>query len=88
MIELVVPREESIARLSLRAAEQGRTDDTEEVIAEPARDLRARDGADPRRLPRAAGSSTRSTASARSTRSPSAIIAALEARGLVRSAAA
>ena len=31
--ELSVPREESIARLSLRAKEQGRTDDTEEVIA-------------------------------------------------------
>ena len=33
VIELVVPREESIARLSQRAKEQGRTDDTEEVIA-------------------------------------------------------
>jgi adenylate kinase len=33
VIELVVPRDESIARLSLRAKEQGRTDDTEEVIA-------------------------------------------------------
>ncbi|KAA9133882.1 adenylate kinase [Microbacterium caowuchunii] len=33
VIELSVPREESIARLSLRAREQGRTDDTEEVIA-------------------------------------------------------
>jgi len=33
VIELKVPREESIARLKLRAAEQGRTDDTEEVIA-------------------------------------------------------
>ncbi|MEF3403322.1 adenylate kinase [Agromyces sp. CCNWLW203] len=33
VIELVVPREESIARLQQRAAEQGRTDDTEEVIA-------------------------------------------------------
>lgn len=33
VIELAVPREESIARLALRAAEQGRTDDTEEVIA-------------------------------------------------------
>ncbi|MFT4211241.1 MAG: adenylate kinase [Microbacterium sp.] len=33
VIELDVPREESIARLTLRAAEQGRTDDTEEVIA-------------------------------------------------------
>lgn len=33
VIELSVPRDESIARLSLRAQEQGRTDDTEEVIA-------------------------------------------------------
>jgi adenylate kinase len=33
VIELSVPREESIARLSLRAAEQGRTDDNEESIA-------------------------------------------------------
>lgn len=33
VIELAVPREESIARLSLRAAEQGRADDNEESIA-------------------------------------------------------
>ena len=33
VIELSVPRDESIARLTLRAQEQGRTDDTEEVIA-------------------------------------------------------
>ena len=33
VIELVVPREESIARITQRAEEQGRTDDTEEVIA-------------------------------------------------------
>lgn len=33
VIELEVPREESIARLRHRAVEQGRTDDTEEVIA-------------------------------------------------------
>lgn len=33
VIELVVPRDESIARLTQRAIEQGRTDDTEEVIA-------------------------------------------------------
>ncbi|BDZ55528.1 adenylate kinase [Agromyces marinus] len=32
VIELVVPREESISRLRQRALEQGRTDDTEEVI--------------------------------------------------------
>jgi len=33
VIELVVPREESIDRIARRAAEQGRSDDTEEVIA-------------------------------------------------------
>ncbi|MFT4052679.1 MAG: adenylate kinase [Microbacterium sp.] len=33
VIELSVPRDESIRRLSLRAAEQGRADDNEEAIA-------------------------------------------------------
>jgi adenylate kinase len=33
VIELVVPQEESIARLRQRAIDQGRTDDTEQVIA-------------------------------------------------------
>lgn len=33
IIELSVPRDESISRISLRAKEQGRSDDTEEVIA-------------------------------------------------------
>ncbi len=33
VIELVVPRDESIQRIARRAAEQGRSDDTEEVIA-------------------------------------------------------
>jgi adenylate kinase len=33
VIELSVPRDESIARLRQRAIDQGRTDDTEEVIA-------------------------------------------------------
>ncbi len=33
VIELIVPRDESIARLRRRAIDQGRTDDTEEVIA-------------------------------------------------------
>ena len=33
VIALVVPREESLARLTARAAEQGRADDTEEAIA-------------------------------------------------------
>lgn len=33
VVELSVPRDESVARLLRRAAEQGRTDDTEDVIA-------------------------------------------------------
>jgi adenylate kinase len=33
VIELVVPREESMERLTRRAQEQGRTDDTDQVIA-------------------------------------------------------
>jgi len=33
VIELAVPREESLKRIALRAAEQGRSDDTEEAIA-------------------------------------------------------
>ncbi|WP_159500195.1 adenylate kinase [Microbacterium sp. 18062] len=33
VVELSVPRDESISRLARRAEEQGRTDDTEEVIA-------------------------------------------------------
>lgn len=33
VIELVVPRDESITRLRQRALDQGRTDDTEEIIA-------------------------------------------------------
>ena len=43
VIALVVPREESLARLTARASEQGRADDTEEAIAtlESARRLNA-----------------------------------------------
>ena len=33
VIALVVPRDESLSRLTARAVEQGRTDDTEEAIA-------------------------------------------------------
>lgn len=87
VIELVVPRDESIARISLRAAEQGRSDDTEEVIANrlaiyeretaPILDVyRTRDIVD-----RIDGVGSLDEITAR-------IIAALEARGLVRAAAA
>jgi len=87
VIELSVPRDESIERLSLRAREQGRTDDTEEVIAnrlaiyerETAPILgiyRTRDIVD-----EIDGIGTLDEITDR-------IVAALEARGLVRSAAA
>ena len=87
VIELVVPRDESIARISLRAAEQGRSDDTEEVIANrlaiyeretaPILEIyRTRDIVD-----RIDGVGSLDEITAR-------IIAALEARGLGRTAAA
>jgi adenylate kinase len=87
VIELVVPRDESIARISLRAAEQGRSDDTEEVIANrlaiyeretaPILEVyRTRDIVD-----RIDGVGSLDEITAR-------IIAALEARGLNRAAAA
>ncbi len=87
VIELVVPRDESIARISLRAAEQGRSDDTEEVIANrlaiyeretaPILEIyRTRDIVD-----RIDGVGSLDEITAR-------IIAALEARGLNRAAAA
>ena len=81
VIELSVPRDESIARLSLRAQEQGRTDDTEEVIANRLA-IYERETAPILGVYRVAGSSTRSTASARSTRSPSGSSRRSSARGL------
>ena len=87
VIELVVPRDESISRIALRAAEQGRSDDTEEVIANrlaiyeretaPILEIyRTRDIVD-----RIDGVGSLDEITAR-------IIAALEARGLGRTAAA
>jgi len=87
VIELVVPRDESISRIALRAAEQGRSDDTEEVIANrlaiyeretaPILEIyRTRDIVD-----RVDGVGSLDEITAR-------IIAALEARGLGRTAAA
>ncbi|MGN6219628.1 MAG: adenylate kinase [Microbacterium sp.] len=87
VILLDVPRDESISRIARRAAEQGRSDDTEEVIAnrlaiyerETAPILgvyEARDIVD-----RIDGVGTLDEITDR-------IIAALEARGLVRAAAA
>lgn len=87
VIELDVPRDESIARITQRAAEQGRTDDTEEVIANrlaiyeretaPILDVYRTRGV----VDRIDGVGTLDEITAR-------IIAALEARGLGRTAAA
>jgi adenylate kinase len=86
VIELEVPREESIARLTRRAAEQGRADDTDEVIANrlaiyeretaPILDVYRTRGV----VDRIDGVGSLDEITAR-------IIAALEARGLVRVAA-
>ena len=88
MIELVVPREESIARLTLRAAEQGRTDDTEEVIANRLA-IYERETAPILDVYRDRGHRrSRSTASARSTRSPTGSSPRSRRAGSIRSAAA
>jgi adenylate kinase len=87
VIELVVPRDESIARIARRAADQGRSDDTEEVIANrlaiyeretaPILEVyRTRDIVD-----RIDGVGSMDDITDR-------IVAALEARGLARAAAA
>jgi adenylate kinase len=87
VIQLEVPRDESIARLSLRAQQQGRTDDTEEVIANrlaiyeretaPILDVYRERGI----VDEIDGTGSLGEITAR-------VIAALEARGLGRSAAA
>ncbi len=68
VIELVVPREESIAPAPPARDRPGPHRRHRRGHRQPPRDLRARDGADPRRVPRRAGSSCASTASGRSTR--------------------
>jgi adenylate kinase len=87
VIQLEVPRDESIARLTQRAEEQGRTDDTEEVIANrlaiyeretaPILDVYSERGI----VDEIDGTGSLDEVTAR-------VIAALEARGLGRSAAA
>ena len=52
-----MPREESIARLRQRAIDQGRTDDTEEVIANRLAIYERETAPHPRRVPRARASS-------------------------------
>ncbi|GAA3203366.1 adenylate kinase [Microbacterium terregens] len=87
VIELVVPREESIERLTVRAQEQGRNDDTEQIIANrlaiyeretaPILDVYRERGV----VDEIDGVGTLDEITAR-------VIAALEQRGLMRSAAA
>ena len=87
VIELEVPREESIARLSRRAAEQGRSDDTEEVIANRLA-IYERETAPILDVYRARGIVDRIDGVGSLDEITARIIAALEARGLRRAAAA
>ncbi|NLP84357.1 adenylate kinase [Microbacterium sp. CFH 90308] len=87
VIELDVPREESIARLSQRAAEQGRSDDTEEGIANRLA-IYERETAPILEVYRTRGIVDRIDGVGSLDEITGRIIAALEARGLARSAAA
>lgn len=87
VIELEVPREESIARLSQRAAEQGRSDDTEEGIANRLA-IYERETAPILEVYRTRGIVDRINGVGSLDEITGRIIAALEARGLVRPAAA
>ncbi|KAF2417075.1 adenylate kinase [Microbacterium sp. B35-30] len=87
VIELVVPRDESIARISLRAAEQGRSDDTEEVIANRLA-IYERETAPILEVYRTRGIVDRIDGVGSLNEITARIIAALEARGLDRAAAA
>lgn len=87
VIELEVPREESIARLSQRAAEQGRSDDTEEGIANRLA-IYERETAPILEVYRTRGTVDRIDGVGSLDEITGRIIAALEARGLVRPAAA
>jgi adenylate kinase len=87
IIELVVPRDESIARISLRAAEQGRSDDTEEVIANRLA-IYERETAPILEIYRTRGIVDRIDGVGSLDEITARIISALEARGLGRTAAA
>jgi adenylate kinase len=87
VIELVVPRDESISRISLRAAEQGRSDDTEEVIANRLA-IYERETAPILEVYRTRGIVDRIDGVGSLDEITARIIAALEARGLGRTAAA
>ncbi|MFE7843886.1 adenylate kinase [Microbacterium sp. NPDC057407] len=87
VIELSVPRDESISRLSLRAQEQGRTDDTEEVIANRLA-IYERETAPILGVYRTRGIVDEIDGVGTPDEITARIIAALEARGLARPAAA
>ena len=87
VIELVVPRDESISRLSLRAAKQGRSDDTEEVIANRLA-IYERETAPILDVYRPRGIVEQIDGVGSLDEITDRIIAALEARGLARAAAA
>ncbi|MCP2638073.1 adenylate kinase [Microbacterium sp. HD4P20] len=87
VIELDVPRDESIARLSRRAAEQGRSDDTEEGIANRLA-IYERETAPILDVYRTRGIVDRIDGVGSLDEITQRIIAALEARGLDRPAAA
>ncbi|MGL4257247.1 adenylate kinase [Microbacterium sp.] len=87
VIELSVPREESISRISLRAQEQGRTDDTEAVIANRLA-IYERETAPILGVYRTRGIVDEIDGVGTLDEITDRIIAALEARGLIRSAAA
>ena len=87
VIELAVPRDESIARIAGRAAEQGRSDDTEEVIANRLA-IYERETAPILEVYRTRGIVDRIDGVGSLDEITDRIIAALEARGLNRAAAA
>lgn len=87
VIVLDVPRPESIERLRLRAIEQGRTDDTEEVIARRL-DIYERETAPILSIYAERGIVDAVDGVGSLDEVTSRIVAALEARGLVRRAAA
>ena len=87
VIELSVPRDESIARISRRAIEQGRTDDTEEVIANRLA-IYERETAPILGVYGARGIVVQIDGVGSLDEITSRIIAALEARGIARDAAA
>jgi adenylate kinase len=87
VIELAVPRDESIARIAGRAAEQGRSDDTEEVIANRLA-IYERETAPILGVYHARGIVDEIDGVGSLDEITDRIIAALEARGLIRPAAA